>query len=89
MRSITVDANGFASKLEMHACFRAALGGENYYSNNLDSLHDCLTMIFEPTTLIIKNWSASARNLGGYADILWHVLDVSSEENPSLSVVIE
>lgn len=89
MRNITVDATGFVSKLEMHACLRAALGGENYYGSNLDALHDCLTMIFQPTTLVIKNWSAAARNLGGYADILWHVFDESAEENPFLSVVIE
>ena len=86
---LTVDAREFISKHETHSALRAALGEENYWGSNLDALHDCLTMIFEPTTLVIKNWSAAVANLGDYADRLWHVLDDSAEENPFLSVVIE
>ena len=86
---LTVDARGFVSKHETHALLRSVLGEENYWGSNLDALHDCLTMIFEPTTLVIKNWSAAVKNLGDYADRLWHVLDDSAEENPVLNVVIE
>lgn len=86
---LTVDARGFVSKHETHVLLRSVLGEENYWGSNLDALHDCLTMIFEPTTLVIKNWSAAVKNLGDYADRLWHVLDDSAEENPFLNVVIE
>lgn len=89
MRKLTVDAKGFDSKLELHNSFRAVLGRENYWGNNLDSLHDCLTMVFEPTTIVVKNWSCAARRLGDYADRLWHVLDDSVGENPNLRVEIE
>ena len=64
---ITIDANEFVTKHEMHAALRAALGEENYYGSNLDALHDKLTSICEPTTIVIKNWSFAARRLGEYA----------------------
>ena len=87
--NLTVDANAFVSKQETHAALRAVLGEENYWGNNLDSLHDCLTMIFEPTTLTVRHWGAAMRHLGEYADRLWHVLDDASEENPFLTIVME
>lgn len=89
MRILTVNAESFVSKHEMHASLRAVLGQEYYWGSNLDALHDCLTMIFEPTTLVIRNWSAAVKNLGEYADRLWHVLDDSAEENPFFDAVIE
>lgn len=89
MRILTVDARDFITKHEMHSALRAVLGEENYWGSNLDALHDCLTCIFEPTTLIIRNWSAAMLNLGDYANRLWQVLDDSSEENPYLTIGIE
>ena len=86
---LTVDARDFVTRHDTHCALRAALVTENYWGSNLDALHDCLTSIFEPTTVVIKNWSAAARHLGEYADRLWHVLDDSAEENPFLSIVIE
>jgi Barstar, RNAse (barnase) inhibitor len=86
--TIIADASKFTSKIETHAALREALGSENYWGSNLDALYDCLTMIFEPTTLVIRNWSSAARRLGEYADRLWHVLDDASTENPFLSVEI-
>ncbi|MCR5807975.1 MAG: barstar family protein [Clostridiales bacterium] len=84
-----VDAFDFVSKQETHAVLRNALGEENYRGSNLDALHDCLTMIFEPTTLVISHWGYAERRLGEYADRLWHVLDDSSEENPFLTIILE
>ena len=89
MRILSVDAREFVSKHEMHAALRAVLGEENYWGSNLDALHDCLTCIFEPTELHIRNWSAAMQILGDYANRLWTVLDDSSEENPLLTIVIE
>lgn len=86
---LVVDAKEFTTRLDAHRALRRALGGENYWGSNLDALHDCLTCIFEPTTLVIRNWSFAARRLGEYADRLWHVFDDSCAENPFISVVIE
>ncbi len=87
--TLSVNANEFVSKHEMHAALRAVLGEENYWGSNLDALHDCLTSIGEPTTLVITNWASAVSRLGDYANRLWHVLDDSVEENPNLNVVIE
>lgn len=89
MRTLSVNAREFGSRLEMHAALRNALGGENYWGSNLDALHDCLTSVSEPTVLRIVNWSYAARHLGEYADRLWHVLSDSTDENPNLNITIE
>ena len=86
---LTVDAREFITKHEAHCALRAALGEENYWGSNLDALHDCLTSVLEPTTLVIKNWSSAVRHLGEYADRLWHVLDDSAGENPNITIIIE
>ena len=86
---IIIDAKYFTSRHEAHSTLRAALGEENYWGSNLDALHDCLTCIFVPTEIVIKNWSYAARRLGEYADRLWHVFDDSCAENPFITVVIE
>ena len=86
---LKVDAKNFVSKSDMHSAMKAVLGEENYFGNNLDALHDCLTSICDPTVLNISNWSFAAKGLGGYANILWRVLCDSSEENPALKIIIE
>lgn len=86
---LNVDANRFVTKAEMHAALRRVLGEENYMGSNLDALHDCLTSVCTPVTLRIYNWGSASRHLGRYADLLWHVLYDSSEENRNLSIVIE
>ena len=85
---IFVDADKFVSKQEMHSALRAVLGEENYFGSNLDALHDCLTSIGEPTELVITNWGCASRHLGKYADILWHVLDDSANENGRLRIIL-
>ena len=89
MRILTVDAERFVSKRDMHAAFREALGEENYWGSNLDALHDCLTCVFEPTLLRIVHWTAAMQNLGRYTDLLWHVLDDAQREVENLKIVIE
>lgn len=83
-----VDASAFTSKRELHDAMKKALGEENYIGNNLDALHDCLTSICEPTTLVINNWGSAVRNLGEYSRILWSVLDDSTNENDGLKIIL-
>jgi RNAse (barnase) inhibitor barstar len=89
MKTFTVDAERFGSKLEMHAAFREVLGEENYWGSNLDALHDRLTMVFEPTTLRIIHWTSAVQNLGRYSDLLWLVLDDAQRESDNLKIIIE
>ena len=89
MRELTVDAALFTSKRDTHAALRAVLGGENYYGSNLDALHDCLTSVSEPVSLRIIHWSRAVKNLGAYADALWHTLDDSADENRFVIITLE
>lgn len=89
MKTFTVDAERFTSKRDMHEAFREALGEENYWSPNLDALHDRLTMVFEPTRLVIRHWTSAMQNLAGYSNMLWHMLDDAQREVPNLEIVIE
>lgn len=89
MKKIVIDASRFTSKAEMFNCLHEALGYENFYGSNLDALHDRLTMIFEPTEITVKGFSAAILHLGNYANIFWHMLDDCSEENKNLSIVFD
>ena len=88
MKKIVIDASLFGDKASMYDCLQEAFGTENFMGRNLDALHDCLTMIFEPTEIVVQNFAHAKVRLGGYADIFWHVLDDSSEENRNLIISI-
>mgnify|MGYP002623929989 CR=1 FL=1 len=86
MKKIVIDASEFTSKQSMYDCLHRALGAEDFFGSNLDALHDRLTMVFEPTELIVRNYACALRYLGAYADAFWHVLDDSAEENDNLHI---
>ena len=87
MKNIVIDAARFTDKKAMYECLHEAFGTRNFKGSNLDALHDCLTMIFEPTRITVQNFCSAMRTLGGYADLVWHVFDDSSEENKNLDIV--
>jgi len=89
MKKVIIDAANFKDKKQMFTHLHAVLGNGNFEGNNLDALHDCLTMIFEPTEITVRNYANAKVHLGGYADIFWHVLDDASEENKNLRIVID
>ena len=86
MNRIIIDASEFTSRESMYECLHRALGTEDFYGSNLDALHDKLTMIFEPTEIVVRDFSCALRHLGAYANIFWHVLDDSAEENGNLHI---
>ncbi len=88
MRECIIHGNRISGWDALYDQLSEELALPEWFGRNLDALYDCLTMIFEPTTLVIRNWSSAARRLGEYADRLWHVLDDASTENPFLSVEI-
>lgn len=89
MKRIVIDAGRFVSKPAMFDCLHEALGNDDFYGSNLDALHDKLTMIFEPTEITVKNFAEAMRHMGTYANIFWHVLDDSTEENKNLKVIFD
>lgn len=88
MKRIIVDAACFKDKVTMFEELHRAFGRENFFGNNLDAFHDCLTMIFEPTEIVIRNYAYALASLGAYANAFWHVLDDSAEENRNLRILV-
>ena len=50
-----------------------------YYGNNLDALHDCLSERKELMSICIRNYSNLKKSLGEYAEILFQVLQDTEE----------
>lgn len=67
MKEITIDCRGFVPRSDLHKAFADALSFPDYYGNNLDALHDCLTAISEETRIHLLNWDAAEASLGNYA----------------------
>lgn len=89
MKRIIIEASDFRDKASMYNELQLKFGTANFVGRNLDAFHDCLTMIFEPTEIIVRDYSYAKAHLGGYADLFWHVLDDASDENRNLSIIIE
>ncbi len=89
MKNVTLDCTQITTKEQLHGLLARELAFPEWYGNNLDALHDCLTEIGEETRLILSAWKALQENLGDYAARLVYVLHCSSEENPKFQVELE
>lgn len=85
MKHITIDCSVIDSRESLHRTFSEALSLPEFYGNNLDALHDCLTSICEDTTLEIQNWAAAEAALGNYAKAAHRCL-THADRNPHLTV---
>ncbi len=85
MNEILIDCGGLESPRQLHEALAEALKFPEYYGNNLDALHDCLTEIGTPTVLRVK----SIDRLGIFAGGFCRVLEDSQEENPDFEVIFE
>lgn len=82
MREITIDCTTITSMAEMHDILARELNFPGWYGRNLDALHDCLTAIFEETTITFLHFpSLPFRSVG-----LLNVLRDSEGENEKLEV---
>ena len=88
-KKIIIDASEFTDRDSAHAVIRVALVPEGEpYGNNLDALHDVLTVIFGRTDIIINNFSAAESSLGDYATAMRRVFTDSADENRNLRIII-
>lgn len=85
MRHITIDCSLIDSREALHRTFAEALSLPEFYGNNLDALHDCLTAISEDTTVQLINWAAAGAALGNYARAARRCL-THADRNPHLTV---
>lgn len=89
MREIAIDCRGFCPRSQLHRAFASALSFPDYYGNNLDALHDCLTAVSEETRIRLLNWTAAEASLGAYARSAKRAILDAAAENQKLSVVFE
>lgn len=55
MDKIIIDCKAIKSKDELHKLIKSKMNFPEYYGNNLDALHDCLTDITAETEIEVKN----------------------------------
>lgn len=84
MKQITIDCSAIDSPMALHAALRDALSFPEWYGNNLDALHDCLTAITEETELTLEHFLG----LDDFAGRFLRVLANAAQENPKLDITI-
>lgn len=89
MTEIMITADEATTRAEFHSVIAQKLSFPDYYGENLDALHDCLTDICSETTIHIVGFERMRDNLGNFAKSLSRVLTASADENPKLNVIIE
>ncbi len=84
---VTIDLSQVTTKEAFHAAFAWPLSFPAWYGNNLDALHDCLTVISTETQLRLAGWEALEAALGAYAKGAKRAILHAAQGNPRLSVV--
>lgn len=79
-----IDGNQLTSPEKAHPYLREKLGFPDYYGNNLDALHECLTDICEDTCFLIG--PVSLFEMTPYYGRIVRVFRDSSDENPRITV---
>ncbi len=88
MKEIVIDCKNINSRYQLHEKLAESLGFPEWYGNNLDALHDCLTDISEKTEVVLENYSMLKENLDKYAALFEKVITVSTEENENLTFIM-
>ncbi|MCI7107412.1 MAG: barstar family protein [Agathobacter sp.] len=71
---VILDFEKINRKEKLHQYLKEQLALPDYYGNNLDALHDCLTEKREPVSISIFHFEVLKKSLGEYADVLLQVL---------------
>ena len=82
MKEITIDCAAIQNPRQLHRELAAALSFPEWYGNNLDALHDCLTEIGEDTLLTLIRFGS----MGSFANGFRRVLQDCEETNPHLQI---
>lgn len=70
MKEITIDCAGIGTPQALHAAIAREMGFPEWYGNNLDALHDCLTAVAEDTELSFVHFQALPFPTGGFLRVL-------------------
>ena len=81
MKRVTLSGNRMKTKASLHAYVARKLKFPDYYGNNLDALHDCLSERSTPLHITVTYTARLKENVGDYADAFLQVLTDVAEEN--------
>ncbi len=87
MKYVFLDGDKIDSARELHEVFAASLELPDYFGRNMDALHDCLTDIFAPVTVIAVHTPELREHLGRSANAFWRLMDDLREEKPGFRFV--
>lgn len=85
MKKITLSAAGWKTPKDVHQALREALSFPEYYGNNLDALHDCLTDMVD-VCIVIEECAKASEQLPEYWGKLLMVFLDSCKENDKLDI---
>ena len=87
-RRVTLSGNRMKTKEALHAYVARKLHFPDYYGNNLDALHDCLSERSTPLHITVTYTERLKENLGNYGETFLQVLQDVAEENGYLTISI-
>ena len=89
MKYVFLDGEKIDSTADVHRIFADMLGFPPYYGKNLDALHDALTDIAEPVTVIAVNTAVLEENLGRRKKGFLRLMEDLTEEKPGFRFLYE
>ena len=84
MKQITLDGNILANAAQVHEYLKDCLEFPEYYGNNLDALHDCLTDLED-----IEITITSPVEDGAVFQKVLRVFKAAAKENESFELVLD
>ena len=85
MMNITIDCSAIGSREDLHRILAEALCFPEWYGNNLDALHDCLTSL--SGTIRLENWEDAETALGRYGLAARRAIADAAIKNSKLDLI--
>jgi len=84
--NVTIDCSQIHSRESLHRTFSKALSFPDWYGNNLDALHDCLSGM--TGTIRLENWEEAESALGKYGTAAKKAIVRAGFENKELDIIL-
>ena len=83
---VTIDCTRIHTKEDLHRIFAEALSFPDWYGNNLDALHDCLTSL--SGTIRLEGWEDAEARLGKYGIAAKKAILSAGLQNKALDIIL-